>query len=248
MDGRINVRSDTTFSTQEYDVYKQLAGQVIKSLGNNFYYSTSGLQFAYIPAIAKGPTFTFQRAAKENGNQIRRTRVGLNIQFYDTLAQAGIGPIYTFATPTIDLMGSLAKKANKTSLSKALNLYSIFTRVYNDNGVTLTAGTAIKFNGVSNGGVLEVERTDGNDSNNNFAGIIQEDIPTGKTGCAAAITGPGAWVPNATISTPTNGGLLYLNGDTGGISHTPGGGSQIIGRLLHVGTSDGAHYVSFNGA
>jgi hypothetical protein len=245
LDGRSSARSDSSFSFKEYDRYRQLAGKTLNTRGNAFTSSTIGLQAGYVPVIAKSATFSFDVAASENGIQVSRSRIGLTIQFYDTQLQAGVGPLRVFATPTVALMGSLAKKTDKVALSKAQNLHSVFIRAFNDNGITISAGTAVRYNGITGDGVVEVEVTDGNQADNNFVGIVQEDIPTGVTGCCSSAVGPGAWVPNATISAPNDGGLLYLNGSTGGISHTPGGGSQVIGRLLHEGTSGGAHYISF---
>jgi len=245
LDGRTSVRSASQFSFKEYERYRQLANKLLSTQGKAHTSATAGLHQGYAVALAKGDTFSFDVTAPEDGLLVKRTRIGLQIQFYDTQALIALGPIRTFAAPTAALMGSLVKKADKVALSKALNFHSIFHRVFNDNGVTLTAGSAVRYNGITGDGVSEVEPTDGNASDNNFVGILQEDIPTGDTGCCSAAQGPGVWVPNSTISTPNDGGLLYLSGDTGGISHTPGGGSQVIGRLLHEGTSGGAHYIIF---
>lgn len=245
LDGRSSDRSDNRFSFKEYSRYGQLAGSLLNARGTAFTSSTAGAHPGYVPLIARGSTFTFGVAAQENGIQVVRNRIGLRVQFFDTQLQDGVGSIRVFAAPTAVLMGSLAKKVDKVAISKALSLSTAFLRVYNDNGVTITAGSAIRYNGITSDGVVEIEPTDGNQSDNNFVGIVQEDIPTGETGCCASSSGPGAWVPNNVISTPNDGGLLYLNNDTGGISHTPGGGSQVIGRLLHEGTGDGAHYISF---
>jgi hypothetical protein len=245
LDGRGLSRSDTVFSYAEYSRYRQSASRLITTRGTAFVSSTNGIDVGYVPLLAKGDTFSFDSNDKEDGVFVSRTRTGLRVQYYDTHDQVGVGDEFVFAAPSATLMGSLVKKVDKVALSKALNLPTVFERVYNDGGVTIVAGSAVRYDGITGEGVVEIELTDGNASDNNFVGIVQEDILTGKTGAVASVKGPGAWIPYASLASPNDGGLVYLNNDTGGVSHTPGGGSQIIGRLLHEGTTGLAHYILF---
>jgi hypothetical protein len=245
LDGKSAVRSDTIFNSQEYSRFRNLALKTANALGASYLNSINGLRLNYVPVQVKSSAFAVKISSTENSQLVPRNRIGLNVQFFDTRGNTTVGPIRTFAAPTAALMGSLVKKVDKVALSKAINLHSIYLRVYNDSASPITAGTAVRYDGITFDGIVEIEPTDGNFSDNNFVGIIQEDIPSKETGSCTSAKGPGAWVPNSIISSPNDGGILYLNGDTGGISHTPGGGSQVIGRLLHEGTSGGAHYISF---
>lgn len=245
LDGRGGLaRSDSVFSFNEYLKYRQLASRMLTSKGLAYTTATSGLSAGYVPLLARGDTFSFDSVDKEDGILVTRSRIGLPVQFYDTQSQVGFGDEFIFAAPTAALMGSLIKKTDKVALSKALNLHTIFERVFNDNGVTISAGSAVRYNGITGNGVVEIEFTDGNSSENNFVGIVQEDIPTGETGAVASSKGPGAWIPNSILANANDGDLVCLNNDTGGVSHTPGAGNQVIGRLLHESTTL-AHYIQF---
>jgi hypothetical protein len=245
-DGRSNTRGPAAFNSSEFQKYIELAARLAGTQGTAFQASVVGLRQSYIPLIAKGDTFSFQSVAKEDdGSQLSRTRTGLRVQYYNTQTQIGEGGSFVFAAPSAALVGSLIKIADKVALSKALFMDVVYERVYNDTGSTLTAGTVVKYNGITSDGVVEVEPPDANMSDNNIIGILQEDILTAGTGACASINGGGAWIPSASLGSPNDGAAVYISSDTGALSHSVPAGGQSIGHLRHTGTGGGAHLISF---
>jgi hypothetical protein len=243
LDIRTNQRSDTQFNYDEYKKYVEAAPRIYRHKRMRW---QTGMRFDYIPVEILSSTFTVSSPAKEDGVYVNRTRIGLQIRFFDTATLQGDGDVFVFIAPTAALMGSLIKICDIVALSKVLSISSNYQRVYNDTGSTLTAGTAVAYNGITSDGVPEVEPTDANNSDNNIVGILQEDIGISVTGACTWVKNNAVFIPNNKLTSPNDGAQVFISSDTGALSHTPGAGNQAIGTLLHEGTGGGAHIIGYS--